>query len=293
MTNTLTSKLKLLFIINKGSGNNTVDYEGEITRYFEDQDQVTVIQHVLEQPIDCDALQAFIRSSAPDKVIAVGGDGTIKLLAGMLSGTDVPIGILPAGSANGMAKELQIPLEPFPALDLIMNGASRRVHMVKVNNELCIHLSDIGFNAHVVKTFDAQPRRGMFSYIKAAWKVLLHHAKMKAVFSINGRTVEREAVMIVIANATSYGTGITINPDGKLDDDLFEVIIVKKISVMEILKMKMSGYTLNPEKTEIFQTRSLHIRSKKKVHFQVDGEYLGKVNDIKAEIVPASLTLIY
>lgn len=291
--NTVTAKLNLLFVINKGSGNNSLDYNAVIDTFFAEKENVIINKTVLQQPIDCSALKADILSHKPDRVIAVGGDGTLKLLAEILQGTGIPIAILPAGSANGMAKELNIPADPEGALKLAMEGTPKLIHTVKVNDELCIHLSDIGFNAHVVKTFDAQPKRGMLSYVKAAWKVLLRHAKMNASFDINGRTEKREAVMIVIANATSYGTGITINPDGKLDDDLFEIIIVKKISVLEILKMKMNGYPFNPEKTEIIQTRALHINSRKKVHFQVDGEYKGKVNDVKAEILPASLAIIY
>jgi diacylglycerol kinase (ATP) len=291
--NTLTAKPKLLFVINKGSGNKTVDYEEIIDTFFKDRDEVTLEKYLLEEHIDCDVLKKHITATDPDKIIAVGGDGTIKLLAEVLLGSDIPVGVLPAGSANGMAKELNIPLNPLAALELIMNGTPRRIHMVKINDELCIHLSDIGFNAYVIKTFNGQSGRGMFNYIKAAWKVLWRHYRMKATFSINGRTVQREAVMIVIANATSYGTGVTINPDGKLDDDLFEVIIIKKISVMEILKMKMSGFAFNPQKTESFQTRLLHIKSRKKVHFQVDGEYREKVNEVKAEILPASFSIIY
>jgi diacylglycerol kinase (ATP) len=291
--NTLTAKLKLLFVINKGSGNKTVNYEEVIDTFFKDREEVTLTKYLLEEHIDCNTLKKHIHAANPDTVIAVGGDGTIKLLAEVLLGSDIPIGIVPAGSANGMAKELNIPLDPVAALEFIMHKAPRRIHIVKVNDELCIHLSDIGFNAYVVKTFDAQPGRGMFSYIKAAWKVLWRHYRMKATFNLNDNTVQRDAVMIVVANATSYGTGVKINPDGKLDDDLFEVIIIKKISVMEILKMKLSGFTFNPQKTESFQTKSLHIKSRKKVHFQVDGEYRGKVNEVKAEILPASLSIIY
>lgn len=290
---TLTAKLKLLFVINKGSGNKTIDYEAVISTFFKGNNEVILTKYMLEGHIDCEVLREHIISADPDIVIAVGGDGTVKLLAEVLLGSDIPVGILPAGSANGMAKELNIPMDPVAALELITKGTPHRIHMVKVNDELCIHLSDIGFNAYVVKTFDAQPRRGMFGYLKAAWKVLWHHYRMKAVFNINGRTVQRNAIMIVIANATSYGTGVRINPDGKLDDDLFEVIIIKKISVMEILKMKMQGFTFNPQKTESIQTQSLHVQSRKKVHFQVDGEYRGKVNEVKAEILPASFSIIY
>lgn len=98
--------------------------------------------------------------------------------------------------------------------------------------------------------------------------------------------------MVVIANATKYGTGVLINPLGTLEDELFEVIIIKKISFGEILKMKLTHKPYNPEKTELLQTNSLEIKSTRPIHFQVDGEYLGKINNIKASIFPAALQII-
>lgn len=291
--NTITPGIKLLFVINPGSGNNTVDYEAEIDHFFEKLPSVHVRKYILKEPVDCEQLRREIQTAQPDKVIATGGDGTIKLVAEILLNTRIPLGILPAGSANGMAKELHIPADPEAALHLIMEGTPKRIHLVKVNEELCVHLSDIGFNAAVVRTFDSLQHRGMWGYIKATWHVLWHHSRMRAVFSINNRTVERKAVMIVIANATSYGTGIRINPEGKLDDDLFEVVVVRKISLTELFKMGFLKRPFNPKKTEVFQTRSLQIRSRKKAHFQVDGEYLGKVSEVKAELLPDAISVIY
>lgn len=282
-----------MFIINSGSGNNNTDYEAEIKQYFSKYPGVTIINLVIDPDTDLHTLKEQVLNAQPDRVIAVGGDGTIKLVAEMLLHTAIPMGIVPAGSANGMAKELNISMDTEKALELVRNGTPQRIHLVKVNDELCIHLSDIGFNAYVVKTFDSFQRRGMMGYIKAAWRALWHHYKMKAVFYINGQVVKREAVMIVVANATSYGTGITINPEGKLDDDLFEVVVVKKISIVEIFKMGFTQLPFNPRKTELFQTNALTITSRKKVHFQVDGEYLGKVNEVKAELLPQAISIIY
>jgi diacylglycerol kinase (ATP) len=98
--------------------------------------------------------------------------------------------------------------------------------------------------------------------------------------------------MIVIANATKYGTGAIINPIGKLDDELFEVIIVKEISFLEVFKMFFSNLSYDLNKTEVFQTNALSMRSTKKVHFQVDGEYLGKIKTLNATLMPNALQII-
>jgi len=202
------------------------------------------------------------------------------------------LGILPAGSANGMAKELNIPLNVTKAIDVAVNGGTKKIHLVKINNEICIHLSDIGFNAFIIKKFEAEPKRGMWSYIKAAFKVWWNNRRMHVKIQTDNTWVRRSAAMVVIANATKYGTGALINPHGMLDDEVFEVIVVKKLSVKEIFKMMITHTPYDKSKTEVLQTSSLHIRSRRRAHFQVDGEYLGKVNNIKATILARALEVI-
>jgi diacylglycerol kinase (ATP) len=284
--------MKLLFIVNPGSGSDHTDFKTVITDFFK------ALEHkfeIYELTKDCstDQIKAAIDQAKATRVIAVGGDGTLKLVCDLLKGTKTPIGIIPAGSANGMAKELGVPLAINEALDLAINGETKEIHAVVVNGELCIHLSDIGFNAYIVKKFDDLPQRGMWGYTKALWKALWSHHKMEVEFQIGEETIRSEAAMVVIANATMYGTGVKINPEGKLDDDVFEVILVKKYSLMEIIKIRFTDLPFNPEKIESFQTKSLRIQTKYRAHFQVDGEYIGKVNTVEAKLLPAAITVIF
>jgi len=288
---TVTPELKLLFIVNPGSGSDDTDFKTVISDFF------LPLNHqieIYELPDKCstDQISTTIKKAGADRVIAVGGDGTLKLVAECLKGTKTPIGIIPAGSANGMAKELGIPININEALELTISGKPKEIHAVMVNDELCIHLSDIGFNAYIIKKFDDLPQRGMWGYAKATWKALWSHHLMQVEFEIAGETIRSQAAMVVIANATMYGTGVKINPDGKLDDDVFEVILVKKYSVMEIIKIRLTNLPFNPEKIEIFATKNLQINTKHKVHFQVDGEYMGKVNQVNAKLIPAAISII-
>jgi diacylglycerol kinase (ATP) len=131
----------------------------------------------------------------------------------------------------------------------------------------------------------------MWGYFWASLKVLLQNSPMQLEMHIKEKQIKKTAFMVVIANATMYGTGAVINPIGKLDDDLFEVVIIKKRSLLEVFKMVFTHEKYDESKTEIFHTNQLIIKSKKKVHFQIDGEYLGKVKEVKAEIVPKSLII--
>jgi diacylglycerol kinase (ATP) len=282
---------KFLFIINRSSGTNTPDWQKIIADYF------TAFNHIVEvyqlpNDFNVKSIIEKIVLFSPNRVIAVGGDGTIKLVAECLMHTKTPLGILPAGSANGLAKELHIPEDPAKALDVIVTGHLKKIHLIKINNHICVHLSDIGLNAHAVKKFEKLPRRGMWGYVRAAWKVVWVNPVMLVNMQMANETSKQRAHMIVIANATQYGSGAVINPIGKLDDNLFEIIVVKKISLRELFKMIFSHNAYDSTKTEVFQTNTLRIRSTKKVHFQIDGEYLGKVNEVNATLLPDAIEII-
>ena len=284
---------KLLFVINPVSGgNNKIRIEKEIRQYFEKlpipiklinltgkQDDILVKQHIL--------------LFQPDKVIVVGGDGTIKLIAELLIGTQTPLGIIPAGSANGMATELNLPYSVTSALDIAVNGVIKKIDLVLFNDkEISVHISDIGLNAFLIKYYSKNRLRGKWGYIKAVISVLWHKRLLRAEILINGEKILRKAYMIVIANARSYGTGIIINPAGDLSDGKFEIVLLKKVSVWKLIKTFLTNRAIDAEEIEVIQTSEVSITTRKKVYFQIDGEYRGKVNTVKAIILPAALNLL-
>ncbi len=285
------NSLKLFFIINPKSGSTNIDWAVEITQYFASLTH-TIQLYPLTHTCNVETIKQKIKLFAPHQVVAVGGDGTIKLAAECLINTNIPLGVLPAGSANGLAKELGISPIPQKAIDVLLEGYTKKIHITRINNHLCIHLSDIGLNAYAMKKFKNQNRRGMLGYFFACLKVLWQNPVMEINMKIGNEIIEITAAMIVIANATKYGTGAVINPIGQLDDDEFEVVVVKKISLREMFKMVFSHKTYDPDKTEIFQTNALSIRSLKRVHFQIDGEYLGKVKAVNAVLIPHAVEII-
>ena len=192
------------------------------------------------------------------------------------------MGILPAGSANGMAKELNIPVEVNEALDIIINGEIEACDAIRINDkELSLHLSDLGVNAQLVKYFEQGNLRGKLGYALKVFKVLWRKKMMDVTIKTNKEEIKRHAFMVVIANASKYGTGALINPEGNLSDGLFEIVVVRRIHFISVLKMFLKFKRFNPNKVELFQAESAVITTVKKTHFQVDGEYLGKVDSVK------------
>jgi diacylglycerol kinase (ATP) len=285
--------IKILFLLNPDSGKkNKIDWESEIRDYFKGLPHVAEI-YILQDKDDTGSIKYWIEKLDVTRVVAVGGDGTVTLLAKVLYGMDIKMGIIPAGSANGMAKELGIPLVPKEALDIIVNGLSKPCDLIKINDdEISIHLSDFGLNARLIKYFDESLLRGMWGYGRMVFKVLWNKTLMNAHIIADGVDITTKAYMIVIANATKYGTGALINPVGDMEDGLFEIIIFRKFPVWQLFKMLISYKKFNPESVEIFKTKTATITTRKKTHFQVDGEYKGKIDKVVAEILPSRLNIL-
>nr|MDQ6904063.1 diacylglycerol kinase family lipid kinase [Bacteroidota bacterium] len=213
--------------------------------------------------------------------------------AKQLIGKDIIMGILPAGSANGMAKELDIPDDPKEALDIVVNGIIKHCDILKINeDDICLHLSDFGLNARLIKYFDESPLRGMWGYARMVVKALWRKRLVSAHIVADNLDLDLNAYMIVIANASKYGTGAVINPDGNVDDGFFEIVIVRKLSFFPLIKMFFNYKRLNPKKVEVFRTKTASIITRKKTHFQVDGEYKGKIDKVSAKILPEKLKLL-
>ena len=287
------TKLKILFVINPISGTKSkIDWETTIRNYFVDLNH-SFDFFLLDGKNDAASLQYWIDTLHPEKVIAVGGDGTVALVAKQLLGKNIAMGILPAGSANGMAKELNIPLTTGPALDIIVNGEIRPCDVIKINDkDICLHLSDLGLNARLIKYFEEGGLRGKLGYALRIFKAMWRKRLMHVIIKTDKEEIRRAAFMVVVANASKYGTGALINPGGNLSDGLFEVVIVRRIAFFSILKMFLHFKRYDPKKAEIFQAESATITTTKKAHFQVDGEYLGKTNSVKAQILNRPINLI-
>jgi diacylglycerol kinase (ATP) len=285
--------LKILFVINPISGGKKkINWETIIRNYFKNLSH-TIEFYVLSGKDDTGSLDYRIEKLQITRIVAVGGDGTVNLLAKQVLGTNLIMGILPAGSANGMAKELKIPEIPEEALNIIVNGTVKCCDVIRINEtDICLHLSDLGLNARLVKYFDESPLRGMWGYSRMLIKVLGRKRLMSAHIVADNLDLQADAYMVVIANARKYGTGGFINPGGNIGDGFFEIVILRQFSLFQLCKMFLSYKNFDPKKVEIFPAKTATITTIKKTHFQVDGEYKGKIDKVTAEIIPSKLNLL-
>lgn len=281
-----------LFAINPASGGKSKDdWENAIQTHFADAAHTAELFH-LDGKTDEEELTARIAQLSPDCVVAVGGDGTIKAVAEHLLNSPIRLGILPAGSANGMARELGIPPTIEESLQVLTEGHTQPIDVIDVNGELCIHLSDIGLNAQMVRYYQQNNLRGKWGYLKSALNVMRNRRMLHLTITIGAEQVHRAAFMVVLANARMYGTGAVINPDGNPSDGAFEIVILRRLNFWESLKMFWQFRPFDPKRIEVLKTTSLTIETKRKAYFQIDGEYRGRVAEISAHIRPGALQIL-
>jgi diacylglycerol kinase family enzyme len=286
----------ILFVINPISGDvDKSNLESAIEGHFQGQQATFKIFYTTGEN-DIENLSTLIKEITPGKVVAVGGDGTCNMVGNVLLKSKIPMGILPLGSANGLAKELQIPQQVTEALKVITDGKPKPIDTLLLNQKyLSLHLSDIGMNAQVVERFEKDSGRGFWGYARSFFKEVGDAKPLPFKLQSDTKTIVKTAHMVVIANASRYGTGAVINPKGKIDDGFFEVIFVRPYSTWHLLRMIIPFYTRRIHTLpyiDTFSCKKAVIRNFQKQVIQVDGEVIGRNQEVVVEIMPQSLLVL-
>ncbi len=238
-------------------------------------------------------IKNIIETHKINRILVAGGDGTIQLVAKAIDDKDISIGIIPAGSANGLASNFNLPNSLEKQVEVALGEHFILMDIVSVNQHLCLHIADVGINAELIKNYENSNLRGKLGYAVQTIPTLIEsELPYKFLLEVNEEKLEKEGIMIAIANANKFGTGAMVNPSGKMDDGFFEVLVFKSLDVIKILKTL--GGTLEPdaEFVECFTTKSVTIKSEKAVSLQADGEFIGQVNTVEAKLFTSKLKIM-
>lgn len=288
-----TSPVKILFIINHKSGQGNDD---SLKDLIAEQAKLQGFDSRTYSMTGNDDknIRAEIKKFAPSIVAAAGGDGTVKMMAEILAGTETTLAIIPYGSANGMAKELNIN-DIDTALELLSTGKIKAIDLISINNEICIHLADVGLNARVVKRFEKDPKRGKLIYAKHLFGEMFFLKNYRFQIAYDGKNIRRKGVSITFANASKYGTGAVINPKGIIDDGKFELVLVKpfpRVQLLSIAWKMFMGRLHTSDYVDIISCKEANITSNRKTTLQIDGEVIGKVKEINLSVLPKALNIL-
>ena len=289
-------RMKLLFVINPVAGG--VDHVETIKKLQEQTAQRNVESELLltNGENDRENIQRCLDRHRPDRVVVGGGDGTIRMVAETLIDHHLPMGILPLGSANGLATSLEIPNDAVAALEKILAATSiRKMDMLRFNDEhLCIHVADVGVNALIVKKYQESDQHGMIGYARNLLASIQESPLLKIIIRTPEGITTKEGYMMAFANAHKYGTGVHIS-EGSVSDGKFEICNVEKIALDAAIKAGLTILNVFIDKnmfSDVISCRQAEVEIDRPIHFQIDGEYMGEINHLKIEIVPSCIRLL-
>ncbi len=236
-------------------------------------------------------------------IIMVGGDGTVNQLTNAFRHLNLPFGIIPMGSGNGLAFAANIPANFLKALKNIFIGNTIDVDAFMVNNHYSCMLSGIGLDAQVAHDFAQKSSRGLLTYTQQS--IINYFKANPYLFQIElpDFSFYTDAFFISIANSNQFGNNFTIAPKASLNDGLLDIVIVQKMHKSKLpfaILKQMKGNNLIEDvvnkvsKNNIlyFQTPSITIQNTKLARLHIDGEPVETEETITATIIPKAFKLI-
>ncbi len=290
------NKKKIVFVINPISG--TQGKEQILAWVNEKLDREKYDMEVVYTEYAGHAVKIAAQKAAEKAfaVVAIGGDGTINEIARSLVHTDTALGIIPCGSGNGLARHLQIPLDPKKAVDIINGGRLEVIDYGKINGIPFFCTCGVGFDAFVSLKFSQAGKRGPLTYLEQTLLESLKYRPEVYELEMDGNASARyRAFLIACGNASQYGNNAYITPRATLDDGLLDVTILEPFTVLDVpsLSFQLFNKTIDQNsRIKTFQCKSLRIHRSKPgvVHF--DGDPMMAGEDIEVSIVQRELKVI-
>jgi diacylglycerol kinase (ATP) len=229
-------------------------------------------------------------------VIAWGGDGTINEVASALAFDDVPMGIVPAGSGNGLARELGVSRRPERAIADALAAVPRPMDLGEVNDRLFVNIAGLGFDAHIAALFNApeNTRRGFAGYFAITMRSLRSYQAGDYRITTDEGRIDAHAVLVTVANSAQFGNGARIAPGAKVDDGLLDLVVVEERSRFRTLchmpRLFNDSVARMPGCTIRRLTRAT-IESDRPMRFHVDGELVEGGTSLRVRVHPGALQI--
>jgi YegS/Rv2252/BmrU family lipid kinase len=283
-------KKNVVMIVNPVSGGIDKSEFIQATSNYATSKNLNFILYSTTGKDDIQKIRDLYMNFNPERVIIAGGDGTIKLVAEALENEDIIVGILPAGSSNGLATDLYLIKSLEENLKIAFQNHFIAIDIININGQKSLHLSDLGLNAKLIENYQKSAVRGKWGYAVQIFNTLLHADKpFEATITSNDKLIECKVRMIVIANSQKYGTGVVINPNGLVNDGKFELVILKNLNLFIFGKIISGRMPVSPDDIVIISTDKATIKLDRPVSFQIDGEYYGTETELDIVMSPNKL----
>ncbi len=245
------------------------------------------LEHGVEQ-----ALGAIELGEMP---VVVSGDGLVGAIGGAMAGSETPLGIIPGGRGNDLARVLGIPVDPEQAVAVIAAGETRRIDVGEVNGERFLGIVSVGFDSEANRRAnESRVLRGSLVYAFAALRTLIGWKPGKFTVRVDSERYRFTGYSVSVANNRAFGGGMFIAPDAELDDGEFDIVAVGEVGKLRFvgnLPKVFKGTHVEEEQVKVFRARHLELSASSPYPVYADGEHL---TDLPASlrVLPRALSVV-
>jgi diacylglycerol kinase (ATP) len=249
-------------------------------------------------------------------VMIWGGDGSINEAGSALLGTETPLAIIPAGSGNGLARELGIPLRPAAAIAAALRGTPRVIDAGEFGGRPFFNVAGVGFDARIASRFDRAPKRGLSTYLRVSARELFSYRAVSYRIRCDDRPGDpegvalqaggserrptlsgsaRRALLVTVANSPQFGNGARIAPLARLDDGRLDLVVFEEVSRFATICAVPRLFRGGVERVRGMSTQQIErgrIDSDLPMAFHVDGEPVEGGTTLDIRVLPKALTVM-
>ena len=285
---------RITLIINPNSGTlSKKGIETWLPARIERLGYIVDVRHT-SGPGDATQIAANCADRGDYGVLACGGDGTVNEVASGLIGTQTALGILPAGSGNGLARHIGIPVDISLSLRVLAQNNIQACDYGTVNGRPFFCTYGMGFDAAVSQRFAKKHRRGLNSYLQSALDEFIKYRPAKYEITVGDEVVTDKAFLVAVCNASQYGNNAFIAPSASISDGMLDVIVVHDGNILEKAWMgveMLTGALGNHGRVRVFRTASLKIRAKDPAPSHLDGDPTKFEEEVDIKCVPGQLRI--
>jgi len=245
----------------------------------------------LEQGVE-QALRAVEAGEVP---VVMSGDGLVGAVGGAMAGAETPLGLIPSGRGNDLARVLEIPDDPEAAVAAILAGHTRTIDVGEANGKRFLGIVSVGFDSEASRIAnETQWLGGSLVYVYAAIRTLIGWKTARFTVAVDEERIRLSGYSVSVANSRAYGGGMFVAPNAELDDGEFDIVAVGDVSKLRFvgnLPKVFKGTHVEADEVQVFRASHLELSASRPFPVYADGEHL---TDLPASlrVLPQALSVL-
>lgn len=227
--------------------------------------------------------------------VVVSGDGLMGAVGGAMAGSEVPLGLIPAGRGNDLARALGIPDEPEAAVDVVLGGHGRRIDVGEANGKRFLGIASIGFDSECNRLAnETHWLRGNLVYAYSMPRTLIGWRSARFTIAVGEERKRLTGYFVAVANNSVYGGGMWIAPEAEIDDGLFDVVAIGEVGRLRFLwglRDVLKGAHLSKEEVSVFRAPRLELDASRPFPVYADGDHLTDL-PVSLRVLPRALSIL-